>query len=168
MWKPKHAEQAPLRSELFSKEQMRQHGKSLAALHSVDLGRLPDRLLARLADNENILNETCHLLTTATQANRPVATAGEWVLDNFYLIEQQIRRRRHLPKGYSQVLPRLLKGPPQACPAFTIWLWKRSRTLMRALILKVSRGLIAAYQTTTHLTLGELWAIPNHVEAGTH
>src|ERR1051326_801933 len=142
IWKPKNDEQAPLRSELFSKEQMRQHGKSLAALHSVHLGHAPDRLLARLADNERILNETCHLLTAATQANRPIAPAGEWVLDNFYLIEQQIRTaRRHLPKGYSQVLPRLLKVHPQDCPAFTIWPWKRSRTLMHALIWRVSAAL---------------------------
>ncbi|HEY5029652.1 MAG TPA: hypothetical protein VIK39_14675, partial [Candidatus Angelobacter sp.] len=107
LWKLKHGEEAPLRAELFSKEQMKQHGKSLAALHSVDLSRAPDQLLARLADNEKILNETCHLLTDATQANRPIAPAGEWLLDNFYLIEQQIRTaRRHLPRGYSQVLPR--------------------------------------------------------------
>jgi cyclic beta-1,2-glucan synthetase len=161
MWKPKHAEQAPLRSELFSKEQMRQHGKSLAALHSVDLGRAPDRLLARLADNENILNETCHLLTAATQANRPIAPAGEWVLDNFYLIEQQIRTaRRHLPKGYSQVLPRLLKGPSAGLPrVYDLALETISHTDARVDMESIS-GFIAAYQTTTHLTLGELWAIP--------
>jgi cellobiose phosphorylase len=161
MWKPKRAEQAPLRSELFSKEQMRQHGKSLAALHSVDLGRAPDRLLARLADNEKILNETCHLLTAATQANRPIAPAGEWVLDNFYLIEQQIRTaRRHLPKGYSQVLPRLLKGPSAGLPrVYDLALETISHTDARVDLESLS-GFIAAYQTVTHLTLGELWAIP--------
>ena len=160
-WKPKHAEQAPLRSELFSKEQMRQHGKSLAAQHSVDLGRAPDRLLARLADNEKILNETCHLLTAATQANRPIAPAGEWLLDNFYLIEQQIRTaRRHLPKGYSQVLPRLLKGPSAGLPrVYDLALETISHTDARVDLESLS-GFISAYQTATHLTLGELWAIP--------
>ena len=91
---------------------MKQHGKSLAASHVVARGRVPDQLLARLADNEKVLNETCHLLTAATKANRRIAPAGEWLLDNFYLIEQQIRTARsHLPKGYSRMLPRLLKGP---------------------------------------------------------
>src|ERR1041385_6355880 len=160
-WKPKNDEQAPLRSELFSKEQMRQHGKSLAALHSVHHGHAPDRLLARLADNERILNETCHLLTAATQANRPIAPAGEWVLDNFYLIEQQIRTaRRHLPKGYSQVLPRLLKGPSAGLPrVYDLALETISHTDARVDLESLS-GFIAAYQTVTHLTLGELWAIP--------
>jgi hypothetical protein len=95
--------EAPLRSELFSREQMKEHGKLLAASHSVARGRASDRLLSRLADNERVLNDTCHLLTTAIQAHRRIAPAGEWLLDNFYLIEQQIRTaRRHLPKGYSQ------------------------------------------------------------------
>src|SRR5260370_14620457 len=109
--RPEGAE-ALLRSELFSREQMKQHGKSLAASHAVARGRAPDKLLARLADNEKILNETCHLLSIAVKANRRIAPAGEWLLDNFYLIEEQIRTaKRHLPKGYSQALPRLLKEP---------------------------------------------------------
>ncbi len=96
---------------------MKQHGKSLAASHAVARGRAPDKLLARLAENEKILNETCHLLTIAVKANRRIAPAGEWLLDNFYLIEEQIRTaKRHLPKGYSQALPRLLRGPSAGLP----------------------------------------------------
>ena len=100
LWKTKSdGDEAPLLSELFSREQMKQHGKNLAASHAVARGRAPDQLFARLADNEEILNETCHLLTAATRANRRIAPAGEWLLDNFYLIDEQIRTsRRHLPK----------------------------------------------------------------------
>src|SRR5437899_11812911 len=96
---------------------MKEHAKSLAASHAVARGRAADQLLARLADNEKILNETCALLTTATKANRRIAPAGEWLLDNFYLIEQQIRTaRRHLPRGYSRTLPRLHGGPSAGLP----------------------------------------------------
>ena len=118
LWETKpDGREAPLRSELFSTEQMKQHGKLLAASHSVARRPASDQLLARLADNEKILKETCHLLITAIKANRRIAPAGEWLLDNFYLIEQQIRTaRRHLPKGYSQELPRLLKGPSAGSP----------------------------------------------------
>ena len=161
LWKPKHAEQAPLRSELFSKEQMRQHGKSLAAAHSVAYGRAPDQLLARLADNERILDETCLLLTAATHANRPIAPAGEWLLDNFYLIEQQVRTaRRHLPKGYSQALPSLLKGPSAGLPrVYDLALETISHGDARVDPESLS-GFVEAYQTVTALKLGELWAIP--------
>ncbi|HAR45590.1 MAG TPA: hypothetical protein DCS05_05290, partial [Nitrospiraceae bacterium] len=42
-------DEPPLRSELFSSDQMEQHGKTLAGLHRLSPGHAPDRLLARLA-----------------------------------------------------------------------------------------------------------------------
>jgi cyclic beta-1,2-glucan glucanotransferase len=153
--------EAPLRSELFSREQMKHHGKLLAASHSVARGRASDHLLSRLADNEKVLSETCHVLTTAIKANRRLAPAGEWLLDNFYLIEQQIRTaRRHLPKGYSEALPRLLKGPSAGLPrVYDLALETISHGDARVDPESLS-GFVEAYQTITALKLGELWAIP--------
>ena len=140
---------------------MKQHGKRLAASHAVARGHVPDQLLARLADNERILKETCDLLTTATQANRRTAPAGEWLLDNFYLIEQQIRTaRRHLPRGYSRTLPRLRGGPSAGLPrVYDLALETIAHGDARVDPESLS-GFVAAYQTITHLNLGELWAIP--------
>ena len=105
-------DELPLRSELFSADQMEQHGKTLAGLHQLSPGRPRDRLLTRLAENEGVLLEVHNLLTEAVKADRRITPAGEWLLDNFYLIEEQIRTaRRHLPKGYSRELPRLLERP---------------------------------------------------------
>ena len=105
-------EEPPLRSELFSADQMERHGKRLAAAHRLDPRRATDRLLARLAENEGVLIGACDLLTAAVKANRRITPAGEWLLDNFYLIEEQIRTaERHLPRGYSRELPRLAERP---------------------------------------------------------
>ncbi len=162
LWKTKpDGGEAPLLSELFSREQMKQHGKSLAASHAVARGRAPDQLLARLADNEKILNETCHLLTTATQANRRIAPAGEWLLDNFYLIEQQIRTaRRHLPRGYSRTLPRLREGPSAGLPRVYDLALETIAHGDAHVDPESLSGFVTAYQTVAHLNLGELWAIP--------
>ncbi|HET7262480.1 MAG TPA: hypothetical protein VFK60_11765, partial [Casimicrobiaceae bacterium] len=93
-------EEPPLRSELFSADQMEQHGRRLATAHQLDPRRAADRLLARLADNETVLDEACEFLTAVVKANRRITPAAEWLLDNFYLIEEQIRTaRRHLPRG---------------------------------------------------------------------
>ncbi len=154
-------DEPPLRSELFSSDQMKQHGKTLADSHTVGLGRAPDRLLPRLAENESVLIGACNLLTTAVRANRRIAPAGEWLLDNFYLIEEQIRTaRRHLPKGYSRELPRLLNGPSAGLPrVYDIALETISHGDGR--VDPESLGsFVAAYQTVTALKLGELWAIP--------
>ena len=68
--------------------------------------------MINLTENEGVLVEVCNLLAAAIKTERRIASAEEWLLDNFYLIEEQIRTsKRHLPKGYSRELPRLLKGP---------------------------------------------------------
>ncbi len=151
----------PLRSELFSADQMEQHGRRLAGAHKVSPERPADRLLTRLAANEEILVKTCDLLTAAVMANRRIAPAGEWLLDNFHLIEEQIRMaRRHLPKGYSRDLPRLAQGPSAGLPrVYDIALEAISHGDARVDPESLGR-FVTAYQQVTNLKLGELWAIP--------
>ncbi|MGO9414911.1 MAG: GH36-type glycosyl hydrolase domain-containing protein [Syntrophobacteraceae bacterium] len=151
----------PLRSELFSSDQMEQHGKALAALHKLSPEYPPDQLLARLADNEGVLAGTRSLLIEAITTGRRITPAGEWLLDNFYLIEEQIRTaRRHLPKGYSRELPRLLDGLSAGLPrVYDIALETISHSDGRIDPQSLSK-FVAAYQKISVLKLGELWAIP--------
>ena len=154
-------EEPPLRSELFSADQMEQHGKNLAVAHTLAPGRAPDQLLTRLAENERILVEVCDLLTAAVTANRRITPAAEWLLDNFYLVEEQIRTaKRHLPKGYSRELPRLAHGPSAKLPrVYDLAFEAISHGDGRVDAEGLSR-FVAAYQTVTPLKVGELWAIP--------
>ena len=154
-------DERPLRSELFSADQMEQHGRALAASHKLASRRAPDQLLARLAANEIVLVDVCNLLTAAVTAKRRITPAAEWLLDNFYLIEEQIRTaKRHLPKGYSLELPRLAQGPSAGRPrVYDIALEIISHGDGRVDTEGLGR-FVAAYQTVTALKLGELWAIP--------
>jgi cellobiose phosphorylase len=154
-------DEPPLRAELLSADQMKQHGRVLAASHELALRWAPDRLLGRLSENERILSETCRLLTQALTADRHIVPAGEWLLDNFYLVEEQIRTaRRHLPRGYSRELPRLSSGPSAGLPrVYDVALEAISHGDGRVDPESLG-GFVAAYQTVTALKLGELWAIP--------
>jgi hypothetical protein len=154
-------DEPPLRAELFSAVQMEQHGRSLATSHQLTPGPAPDRLLARLTENERTLIDVCALLMVAVKENRRIAPAGEWLLDNFYLIEEQIRTaKRHLPKGYSRELPRLRNGPSAGLPrVYDLSLEIIAHGDGRVDPENLSR-FVAAYQTATTLKLGELWAIP--------
>jgi cyclic beta-1,2-glucan synthetase len=154
-------DEPPLRSELLSADQMEQHGKVLAGLHQLKPGRPRDRLLARLAENESLLLEVHNLLTEAVKGNRRITPAGEWLLDNFYVIEEQIRTaRRHLPKGYSRELPRLSNGPSAGLPrVYDIALETISHGDGRVDPENLS-SFLAAYQSVATLKLGELWAVP--------
>ncbi|WP_428239590.1 GH36-type glycosyl hydrolase domain-containing protein [Gynuella sp.] len=154
-------DQAPLRAELFSADQMEQHGKALAKTHITRTFCKRDLLLKRLATNEQVLTATCRLLMTIIKDHQRIAPAGEWLLDNFYLIEEQIRTaRHHLPKGYSRELPRLEQGVSQGLPrVYDIALNAISHGDGRV-DAEILNRFVAAYQTVTPLTLGELWAIP--------
>ena len=152
----------PLRSDLFSADQMEQHGKNLAKSHTLGHQRTPDQyLLTRLDENENFLFEVHNLLTKTVKAKNQITPAGEWLLDNFYLIEEQIRTgKRHLPKGYSRELPRLLNAQSKNLPrVYDIAQETISHGDGRVDPENLSR-FVAAYQSITTLKLGELWAIP--------
>ncbi len=155
------AAEPPLRAVLFSADQMERHGRTLAESHRLTRGRGPDKLLARLTDNGTVLADACELLTQTVKANRRITPAGDWLLDNFYLIEEQIRTaRRHFPKGYSRELPLLANGTSAGLPrVYDIALEAISHGDGRVDPESLNR-FVASYQKTSGLQLGELWAIP--------
>ncbi len=154
-------EKPPLRSELFNAEQMAQHAQYVADAHQLSKEHGPELLLKRLAENEDILFEVTNLLHDDVRYKKPITPAAEWLLDNFYLIEDQIRiAQRYLPKGYSKGLPRLSQGPAAGLPrVYDIAIQIISHSDGRVDLQTLS-NFISAYQKTSYLTIGELWAIP--------
>lgn len=160
------AGEPPLRTELFSVEQLARHARSIAADHKVVISRTANRLLARLDDNEKSLRAFNRATRTVNNGRR-LTPAAEWMLDNFYLIEEQIQMaKRHLPRGYSRELPRLISGPSAGLP--------RVYDIVLELISHVDAQIdagplgafIDAYQAVATLKLGELWAIPIMLRLG--
>ncbi len=164
---PASASELPLRAELFSDEQLRRHAIALAGQHQLDPKPGPNRLLLRLAENERVLIQAYELVTSVEARGQRVTPAGEWLLDNFYLIEQQIRMTRvHLPRTYSRELPRLLDGATAGFPrAYDLALELIAHADGRLDAENVSR-FVAAYQSVTPLMLGELWAVPIMLRLG--
>jgi cyclic beta-1,2-glucan synthetase len=155
------SDEQPLRSELFSVDQLEQHALALARSAKLRSSSGPDRLIPRLLENEQVLVETYSLVTAAAAASRRISPAAEWLLDNFYLIEEQVRTaRRHLPRSYGRELPQLAEGPHAGQP--------RVYGIALELITHVDGRIdpvsldafITAYQTVCPLKLGELWAVP--------
>ena len=152
--------ETPLRAELFSVEQLERHARELASWHRVDEHGGRNLLLARLVDNQTVLERTQRVLRQAAEEGLDVPPAGEWLLDNFYLVEEQIRTvRLHLPRGYSRELPRLKHGPHARHPR----VYALALELIAHLDGKVDEDslvrFVAAYQEGAELTLGELWAV---------
>ncbi|MEQ1719967.1 MAG: cyclic beta 1-2 glucan synthetase, partial [Nitrosomonas sp.] len=150
-----------LSSELFSIEQLKRHGVMLAGQYKINPHPGVDQLLPRLSDNERVILAAYDVVTAAVAPGQRIIPAEAWLLDNFYLIEQQIIQvRRHLPHGYSRQLPRLADGLSAGFPR----IYDLALQLISHMDGRIDKEnvtqFIAAYQTVKPLRLGELWAFP--------
>jgi cellobiose phosphorylase len=150
-----------LRAELLNSEQLERHATAIAEWHTLAAGTGRDTLLARLAENERVLVETHDLVSAAADQARSIEPAAEWLLDNFYLVEEQVRAiRRLLPPAYCRVLPHLASIAPASVPrVYDIGLELIAHADGRIEMGSLD-GFIASYQSVAPLTLGELWALP--------
>ena len=102
----------PIRSELFSEQRFDQHARSLAAAQTItDDPASGFPLTPRLRENEKILQETFRYLTGEVQQKKTIHPAAEWLLDSFYVVEEQLCDiKRFLPHDFYNELPKLSEG----------------------------------------------------------
>ncbi len=158
---PSAEEEQPLRAELFALGQLERHGQMLAEDQQLEPTPGPEVLLHRLSENERVIRESYDVVGEAVRQGRQAAPGANWLLDNFYLIEEQIDiARDHLPPGYSKQLPRLATGPLQGFPrVYELALELVSHTDGRIDMENLTR-FVRGFQAHDALTLGELWAVP--------
>src|SRR5580704_16443150 len=151
----------PIRAELFSVERLEQHASSLAAAQRVDLKLKTGRPLApRLYDNTKVLIETYRTIVKSAHAQQSMRPAVEWLLDNFHVVEEQIREiKDDLPPGFYRVLPKLMDGPLQGYPRVFGITWALVAHTDSAFNIQKLTRFVEAYQRVQPLTIGELWAI---------
>ena len=108
-----------IRAEIFSVERLEQHAESLAAAQRVTTRPVRVRpLTARLRDNGRVLLEAYRAIAKAIAEGGAITPAAEWLVDNFHVVEEQIREiRDDLPPGYYRQLPKLADGPVRGLSA---------------------------------------------------
>ena len=151
----------PIRSELFSVERLEQHAESLAADQLVSAKPPTARsLVDRLADNERVLLGAYRSIAKAADEGRPITPAAEWLLDNYHLVEQQVREvRTDLPPGYYRQLPKLRSGPLAGYPRVFGVAWAFVAHTDSRFDPEALTRFVRAYQTVQPLSIGELWAV---------
>lgn len=158
---PPWNDRAPVREELFGVERLEHHGESLAAAQPVT-ARPPivRPLRRRLADNAAALLTAYRASASELEQGRRVVPAAEWLLDNYHVVEEQIREiRDDLPPGYYRQLPKLASGPFAGYPRVFGLAWAFVAHTDSHLDLELLRRFIAAYQRVQPLSIGELWAV---------
>ncbi len=153
---------APIRADLFGTERLEDHAQTLAAAQPVLAGK-PLRvqsLSRRVRENADVLLQAYRTCAQALQAGQAIAPAAEWLLDNFHLVEQQLRQiHDDLPPGYYRQLPKLADGPFAGYPRVFGLTWAyvaHTDSLMSGPVL---RRFVQAYQQVQPLMIGELWAV---------
>ncbi|MBI3309541.1 MAG: hypothetical protein HYZ79_09250, partial [Candidatus Melainabacteria bacterium] len=105
------AEEA-IRSEIFSVERLKQHAESLTLTQTVTSNPKKGYNLAnRLKNNKKILLDCYRGIGKAISEKQAITPAAEWLIDNFHIIEGQIRDiSEHLPIEFYRELPKLSEG----------------------------------------------------------
>src|SRR6059036_2999198 len=151
----------PIRAELFGIERLEQHAQSLAAAQRVmsesGQGR---RLLPRVLENGRVLRDAHRVIAKAIREERAITPAAEWLVDNFHLVDEQLREiRDDLPPGYYRELPKLVDGPFAGYPRVFGVAWAFVAHTDSRFDPDLLRRFVLAYQRVQPLTIGELWAV---------
>ncbi|HUC99822.1 MAG TPA: hypothetical protein VMR88_15140, partial [Candidatus Polarisedimenticolaceae bacterium] len=151
----------PVRAELFSSERLEQHGESLALAQRVTTNpRRGHPLLPRMLDNGRVLRESYRTTAQAIREERAITPASEWLVDNYHIVDEQLREvRDDLPTGYYRELPKLAEGHLQGYPRVYGLVWAFVAHTDSRFDPEMLRRFVRAYQRVQPLTIGELWAV---------
>ncbi|MBA2687812.1 MAG: cyclic beta 1-2 glucan synthetase, partial [Gemmatimonadaceae bacterium] len=160
----------PIRGEVLGADRLAERARAIARQHTL----LPSRkqrgsgpLLERLDDTRRVLRTVYERLNEAVEVDLDISPAGEWLLDNAYIVQEHIREiRTSLPKGYYQELPKLAAGTLAGYP--------RVYELAIELIAHTEGHIdtdnitlfVGEYQKIASLGMGELWAVPTMLRLG--
>ena len=141
---------------------MTKHAEETARNHPAGKpSRSLNWLIRRLNDNYGLIYGIYRDLNRDIRESFPTAPAAEWLLDNFYIIEEQVRLiKRNLSRGRYSRLPVLIKGYCSVYPrVYSIALEIVAHT-NGSIDEKSITSFIQAYQSQSLLSMCELWAMP--------
>jgi len=156
----------PIRGELLGAEHLAERAQQLAAGQRLAIERAVRRtpLLARLNDTRSILEDANRRLS-ASEAD--VGPAGEWLLDNYHVVQEHIGEvRESLPGDYYRELPELASGALAGYPrVYELAITLIGHSEGRVDLHNVT-NFVQAFQEVSTLTIGELWAVPAMLRLG--
>ncbi len=152
----------PIRSEVFGTQRFAQHGHSLAETHRAErLRSAKGAFFPRLRHNIRVLREAHQYIGEQASTGYDISPAAEWLLDNFHLIEAQLKEIHDgLPRSYFRALPTLLDEPLAGLPRIYGVAWAFVAHTDSAFDEDLLAAFLGAYQETRGLTLSEIWALP--------
>jgi cyclic beta-1,2-glucan synthetase len=160
-------------------KRLREFAHSLAKTHDAHADPVPARdiverprpqktdLLEYLQSWEQALRRANAIFKAVPSKDIPVSRAGEWMLDNFYIVKQTFRQiEEDLPASFLNQLPKLcgtlLQGHSRIFALAREWI----ECSQSQIDLTQAAVFVQEYQQITPLTIGELWALPIMLRIG--
>jgi cyclic beta-1,2-glucan synthetase len=137
------------------------HARDIAKYHSISKQRKKyNYLFTRLQNNYKIITEVYRSLNTYGKMNLPLCPASEWLLDNFYIIEEQYKGlQKNMDNKFYKKLYMLTNGQLKNYPRiFAVALEIVSHTDGR-IDKEHLIEFINSYQSQSTLSMSELWAL---------
>jgi cyclic beta-1,2-glucan glucanotransferase len=151
----------PIVGELFSVDRLEQHAESLAAAQTVTATpETGEPLIETVAENGHLLLDYYRAIAKAMQRDEAITPAAQWLVDNFFVVEEQLREiHDHLPPGFYRKLPKLATGHLKGYPRVYGVAWAFVAHTDSRFEPEVLRRFVNAYQRIQPLSIGELWAV---------
>ena len=149
---------------------LREFAHNLAKSHIVEISR-PQKndLLGRLKSWEQVLHNANTIFKATPAKEVAVSRAGEWMLDNFYIVKQTFRQiEEDLPVDFLNQLPKLAgaQSQPQMHSRIFALAWEWIAYSQSQIDLIQVATFVRDYQQVASLKTGELWALPIMLRIG--
>ncbi|TVQ45060.1 MAG: glycosyltransferase 36 [Saprospirales bacterium] len=144
----------------FNIQFLKESAIGLAGIHKVSYSSKQLKPIKPiLKESKQVLTDTYRILSKIVKAEKEISPASEWLLDNFYIIQEQIVQIGiDFPKAYQRNIPILAigehKGFPRVYEIALSMLTHTDNVLDNTVLVEY----IKTYQQEQHLQLGELWA----------
>jgi cyclic beta-1,2-glucan synthetase len=153
----------PIRAHYKSIDDLRDLGARVAKGEDV---RLPDYepmvFEQRTIENARLILHAYRSSDAAARNGETITPAAQWLLDNYYLVDQNIQQvERDLPKKFIRQLPSLVSQSNVPRVMALAWLYVAHTDSQFSL--NSLSAIVEGFQTVEPLHIGELWALPSAV-----
>lgn len=132
-------------------------GSQLAAINGNDIVRT--RSILEVSKNE--LTDAYRILSRLAKTEQDLSPAAEWLIDNFYIIQEQIVQVKvDFPREYQLSIPSLTHGDYKGLPRVYELMLDYLTLTDNLLDPEVLTTYLKDYQEVKILMIGEVWAIP--------
>ena len=152
-----------IRAPYLSEDDLEAMGRRIGSQRSIDLpGYTAFDFISRQRENEREILTAYRSTLAAVESGELITPAAEWLADNHYIVEKNIREvERDLPTRFYRQLPSLEVQGKGQIPCVMALAWLYVAHMHSTISLNSLSRLVNGYQSERTLQIGELWALPS-------